>query len=233
MRAFSFVVYVFLILTVGSGASLQANAQAETSPAMAEWKRGATRHIAQHLNQSKPQLAQAIASLGAKAARAKTVIALQVNRDGSVRSRQVLQSSGRAALDKIALQVVAGVGSFQPLPMGLSSDTMSLSVPIAFENREGPGQWRRNIVLHLYRHAAPLLRHNISGAVVVRFSLSPSGQVLSRSIQKSSGNKSLDDSIVRMVADAAPFPAAPGDVSGKSFTFSAPISLHALRPFFR
>lgn len=232
MRAFSFVVYAFLVLTVISGASLQANAQAETSPAMAEWKRGATRHIAQHLNQSKPQLAQAIASLGTKAARAKTVIALQVNRDGSVRSRQVLQSSGRAALDKIALQIVAGVGSFQPLPMGLSSDTMRLSVPIGFENRVGPGQWRRNIVLHLYRHAAPLLRNNISGSVVVVFSLSPSGQVLSRGIQKSSGNKSLDDSVLRMVADAAPFPAAPGDISGKSFSFLAPINVNALRPFF-
>ena len=232
MRAFSFVVYAFLVLTVISGASLQANAQAETSPAMAEWKRGATRHIAQHLNQSKPQLAQAIASLGAKAARVKTVIGLQVNRDGSVRSRNVQKSSGNAALDRIALQIVASVGSFQPLPIGLNSDTMSLSVPISFENRAGPGQWRRAIVLHLYRHAAPLLRNNLSGSVVVGFSLSSSGQVISRSIRKSSGNKSLDDSVLRMVADAGPFPAAPPDVPGKSHDFSAPININALRPFF-
>ncbi len=105
---------------------------------MAERKRGATRHIAQHLNQSKPQLAQAIASLGAKAARAKTVIGLQVNRDGSVRSRNVQKSSGNAALDKVALQIVAGVGSFQPLPMGLNSDTMSLSVPISLRKPAVP-----------------------------------------------------------------------------------------------
>ena len=232
MRAFSFVVYAFLVLTVSSGTSLQANAQAETSPAMAGWKKGATQRIAQHLNQSKPQLAQAINSLGAKATGARTVIALQVSSDGSVRSRRVQQSSGRAALDKIALQIVSGVGAFQPLPIGPGSDTMTLSVPISFENRAGPGQWRRAIVLHLYRHAAPLLRNNMNGTVVVGFSLNSSGQVLSRGIQKSSGNKSLDDSVLRMVADAGPFPAAPSDIPGKSHDFSAPININALRPFF-
>ncbi|ARQ00642.1 energy transducer TonB family protein [Pseudorhodoplanes sinuspersici] len=232
MRAFSFVGFSFLVLTAMIGASLQANAQAQTSPAMAGWKRGATHRIAQHLNQSKPQLAQAINSLGAKATSARTVIGLQINRDGSVRSRHVQKSSGRAALDKIALQVVSGVGAFPPLPMGSGADTMTLSVPIHFENRVGPGQWRRAIVLHLYRHAAPLLRNNISGTVVVGFSLSRSGQVLSRGIRKSSGNKSLDDSVLRMVADAGPFPTAPSDIPGNNFSFSAPINVNALRPFF-
>ncbi|MGE0022789.1 MAG: energy transducer TonB [Hyphomicrobium sp.] len=54
-------------------------------------------------------------------------------------------------------------------------------------------------------------RSKISGTVVVRFTVGPEGELISREIATSSGSKLLDDAAVASVERAAPFPAMPDE----------------------
>lgn len=60
------------------------------------------------------------------------------------------------------------------------------------------------------------------GLVVVRFTLSPSGQVMAARIIRSSGQESLDDSVLSTVYLSAPFPEAPGSVKPSQLRFAIP-----------
>lgn len=51
------------------------------------------------------------------------------------------------------------------------------------------------------------------GAVTIVFSISPSGQLLSRRINQSSGSKRLDEESLMVIRRAAPFPPFPRDMS--------------------
>jgi protein TonB len=66
----------------------------------------------------------------------------------------------------------------------------------------------------LYTHIAarkvnPRSRH--SGTVIVRFTVGPQGELISREITSSSGSKLLDDAAVASIERAAPFPALPSE----------------------
>ena len=55
-------------------------------------------------------------------------------------------------------------------------------------------------------------RSRLSGTVMVRFTVGPTGEVLSREVTASSGSKLLDDAAISAVESAAPFPPIPQGV---------------------
>lgn len=65
-------------------------------------------------------------------------------------------------------------------------------------------------------------RSRLAGTVVVRFTVGPQGELISREIATSSGSKMLDDAAVASVERAAPFPALPSDASDGPLVVSVP-----------
>jgi periplasmic protein TonB len=56
-------------------------------------------------------------------------------------------------------------------------------------------------------------RSTHSGTVLVRFTVGPKGELLSRTIQQSSGSKILDDAAMAALDRAAPFPPLPQEIA--------------------
>jgi periplasmic protein TonB len=63
----------------------------------------------------------------------------------------------------------------------------------------------------------------IAGVVVVRFTLEPSGRVIAREVETSSGSKLLDDAALATLDRASPLPAVPQElVAAGQLSFSVP-----------
>jgi periplasmic protein TonB len=60
------------------------------------------------------------------------------------------------------------------------------------------------------------------GTVVVRFSVGSGGELLTREVARSSGNKVLDEAALASIENAAPFPPMPGSQSGEPLVVSVP-----------
>ncbi len=60
------------------------------------------------------------------------------------------------------------------------------------------------------------------GTVIVRFTVGPTGEVLSREIAESSGSKMLDEAAVASIDRAAPFPPMPDEVASGPMVVSVP-----------
>jgi len=56
-------------------------------------------------------------------------------------------------------------------------------------------------------------RSRLAGTVMIRFTVGPSGQVLSREVKESSGSKLLDDAAMAALEKASPFPPMPEDLA--------------------
>jgi len=56
-------------------------------------------------------------------------------------------------------------------------------------------------------------RIHLAGTVLITFIVSPSGQVLRREVEKSSGSKALDEAAMAALERAAPFPPMPHDLT--------------------
>ncbi|WP_334146761.1 energy transducer TonB family protein [Hyphomicrobium sp.] len=65
-------------------------------------------------------------------------------------------------------------------------------------------------------------RSKFAGTAVVRFTIGPQGELISREISSSSGSKVLDDAAVASIDRAAPFPAMPADVGDEPMIVSVP-----------
>ena len=65
-------------------------------------------------------------------------------------------------------------------------------------------------------------RSQISGTVVLRFTIGLDGQLLSKEIAASSGSKILDDAATAALDRAAPFPPIPPEVSVRPLAFTQP-----------
>ncbi|MCV0368408.1 MULTISPECIES: TonB family protein [Filomicrobium] len=65
-------------------------------------------------------------------------------------------------------------------------------------------------------------RTNRRGTVIVRFTVSPTGQLLSREITKSSGSEQLDKAALAALDKAAPFPPFPKGVVNRELAVSVP-----------
>lgn len=57
-------------------------------------------------------------------------------------------------------------------------------------------------------------RSKFAGTAVVRFTVGPEGELISREIATSSGSKLLDDAAIASIERAAPFPAMPSEAKG-------------------
>jgi periplasmic protein TonB len=60
------------------------------------------------------------------------------------------------------------------------------------------------------------------GTAIVRFSVDASGQLLTREIATSSGNKQLDDAAIASIEKAAPFPPMPEELNKEPLVVSVP-----------
>jgi protein TonB len=56
-------------------------------------------------------------------------------------------------------------------------------------------------------------RSRLTGTVLIRFTVGPTGQVLSREVQKSSGSKLLDEAAMAALDRASPFPPMPEELA--------------------
>jgi len=65
-------------------------------------------------------------------------------------------------------------------------------------------------------------RSKFAGTAVVRFTVGPQGELISREVTSSSGSKVLDDAAVASIDRAAPFPAMPTDAGTGPMVVSVP-----------
>ena len=65
-------------------------------------------------------------------------------------------------------------------------------------------------------------RSKFAGTAIVRFTVAPSGELISREIAESSGSKILDDAAVASIDRAAPFPAMPEQAGDEPLVVSVP-----------
>jgi TonB family protein len=71
---------------------------------------------------------------------------------------------------------------------------------------------------------------NAAGDVLVAFTISRSGELLSRKVEKSSGNMALDQQALEIVDRASPFPPVPPEMEVEELTFEAPFVFRIFNP---
>jgi protein TonB len=81
--------------------------------------------------------------------------------------------------------------------------------------------WRAEIYAHLLQHKPP--GGEAKGMVTISFSLARGGNLLGAHLAGSSGSSALDQKALQMVRSANPFPAAPVEVAGGTFSFTVPV----------
>jgi protein TonB len=67
-------------------------------------------------------------------------------------------------------------------------------------------------------------RSTISGTVMIRFTVGPKGELLSRTVQRSSGSKLLDDAAMAALDRAAPFPPLPQEIASAPLEVQVPFN---------
>lgn len=87
-----------------------------------------------------------------------------------------------------------------------------------------PARWQSRVNAHLNRHKRFPSGAKGQGVVAVRFAISPSGQVLSASVARSSGDAVLDSAAVDLVRRASPVPAPPPSIAQVRLGITVPIS---------
>ncbi|HAC28334.1 MAG TPA: energy transducer TonB, partial [Marinobacter hydrocarbonoclasticus] len=80
--------------------------------------------------------------------------------------------------------------------------------------------------LHLaryYEYPRRARRLGQEGTPVIVFEFRRDGSLVEHSLRDSSGHSLLDDAALAMLAQAAPLPAVPDSMRGKSFTYALPV----------
>lgn len=115
-------------------------------------------------------------------------------------------------------------------PNGASTRQQVPHVATRVEQSGEPGQQVGNADLrmaYLSEGALEMSKVNsdawLSGTVLIEFTISPSGQVLTREVKKSSGSKSLDDAALAALDRAAPFPPMPPGVADGPLKLQVPV----------
>lgn len=107
-----------------------------------------------------------------------------------------------------------------------TADTPAAPSPGSVSNSASIASWRDLIVSKLQsakRYPSSAEQRRATGVVTLSFTLSRSGNVLSRSIGRSSGHPDLDQEVLAMVQRAQPFPAFPAGMPQASVHLSVPI----------
>jgi protein TonB len=65
-------------------------------------------------------------------------------------------------------------------------------------------------------------RTSIKGTVLLKFTIGPTGELLSKGVEKSSGSQVLDDAAIAALERSAPFPPMPAEIAGKPIEMKVP-----------
>jgi protein TonB len=82
--------------------------------------------------------------------------------------------------------------------------------------------------LHLERHKVRP-ETKTTGVAVVKFTVDPSGKILSREVASSSGSKKLDEAAMATIDRSAPFPPFPDGIAREPVVVSVPFKFRARR----
>jgi len=82
--------------------------------------------------------------------------------------------------------------------------------------------------MHLERHKVQP-EAKATGTAVVRFTVDPTGKILSREITSSSGSKKLDDAAIATIERSAPFPAFPDGIAREPVVVQVPFKFRSGR----
>jgi protein TonB len=91
-------------------------------------------------------------------------------------------------------------------------------------SRAAIASWRSQVVARLQSVKRYPSGADGSGTVLVNFTVDRSGQVIARSVARSSGNSAFDQEALAMVARASPFPPVPAAIAGASVHLPVPIN---------
>ena len=92
--------------------------------------------------------------------------------------------------------------------------------------RKSKATWQKAMITHIDRYKRfpeEARAGNKMGEVLVEFTMSRAGRVLSQRLVEASGSAALDAEAGAILARAEPLPAPPADISGETFTLLVPI----------
>ncbi|TQS71499.1 TonB family protein [Rhodobacteraceae bacterium] len=148
-----------------------------------------------------------------KPAPKKTARPQQTQRDAPVREKASTSSAAQRA---------AGQGNRGA--QGQQGQAKAATVSKA-QSANLQAQWGAQIRQRIERRKRyPSAARGASGRVVVRVSVTRSGQLAGVSLAQSSGNGAIDQAAVQAVQRAGRFPAAPSGLGGASYSFSLPMT---------
>jgi len=107
-------------------------------------------------------------------------------------------------------------------PVAVPVEQQAPQVATLIEQSSGAEQLGGDATLrraYLGRLSKSLERHKVNprsrltGTVLVRFTVGPTGQLLSHQVQESSGSKPLDDAALAAIQRASPFPPMPQEIA--------------------
>lgn len=201
-----------------SPARAQTDLQTERATA---WKARLSAHIASY----RQFPAEALGQTG------EVRVTFVIDRSGRLISQALAVSTGSRPLDVAALQIVARAQPFPAPPSELKDESLTLTVPIAFNGRQfqlqpsglvlsrpGPvlteadtmAAWRKVATEHVWRHRVfPPEAMGQMGNAGVTFVIDRSGTLISHALVESTGSPPLDAAALKMVERSEPFPKPP------------------------
>ena len=164
------------------------------------------------------------------------------NSDFPRRPLRVRSGPRRTTRRKSAAPLLALIGCSGTPPLragGSRSDTPPVDQGITSEDKSKPAEPepvietspipQEEFSTHLSEVQKTLERSTVnpnaqlSGTVLIDFTIAPSGQVLTREVEKSSGSKVSDDAAIIALDPAAPFPPMPRGVAKGPLKLQVPV----------
>jgi protein TonB len=116
-------------------------------------------------------------------------------------------------------------------PVAVPTEQQAPQVATLIEKSSGQAQEGGNSTLRLAYHGVVSKalernkvnpRSSVAGTVLLKFTIGPTGELISKGIEKSSGSKVLDDAAIAALERAAPFPAMPKEIAGEPIEMRVP-----------
>ena len=114
-------------------------------------------------------------------------------------------------------------------PQGEEADSNTNQSAVPLQNAGQSSQvdsYLSKLSRHLaryYEYPRRARRLGQEGTPVIVFEFRRDGSLVEHSLRDSSGHSLLDDAALAMLAQAAPLPAVPDSMRGKSFTYALPV----------
>jgi protein TonB len=116
-------------------------------------------------------------------------------------------------------------------PVAVPTKEQAPQVATLIEKSSGAAQQGGNSTLRLAYHGVvskALERHkvnprsSVAGTVLLKFTVGPTGELLSSGVEKSSGSKLLDDAAIAALERSAPFPPMPVEIASQPIEMKVP-----------